>query len=208
MRTATGLPPPGVHERLRDLVALNSNDGNPFDDSHYVGDVLEAFCASACRAEEGPADVRLKLQEQLVQVLEAVVRALNIDRLTPSFHNELSCGAIRSLARLQEARRIAPQSELLSKLCMYGHYDGQRIAALRAIAGIVHHGLGTEWGIPELRFLLTLACDDPSPAMRRAALVETTTALAGTPKAQLDVLLRHPEMRAAPRRAPRPALPS
>lgn len=46
LRTAQGVAPPRVHDFLLEVLYLNDNTGNRFDDGYYIGTLIESIASS------------------------------------------------------------------------------------------------------------------------------------------------------------------
>lgn len=59
------------------------------------------------------------------QVLEEVARALNLEKLLPTYKFAVTVGCLRTIRKLQENRQLPSKSDLFKSYAQYGQYIGK-----------------------------------------------------------------------------------
>eukprot|EP00038_Savillea_parva_P002322 m.113352 g.113352 ORF g.113352 m.113352 type:complete len:2116 (+) comp10798_c0_seq3:312-6659(+) len=174
LRTAKGTSSGGAFSLINNLITMNDNTDNPFEDSNYMGTLLTSFARTVDigrkKIRKMEAQDKKTHRRRLTEVLDALARAIGMDKISPSYHFTVTQKALEAIASLVLSRTIPRQDDIFSEHALYGHCDPLRTVAVTQIAKML--AASAEGGANEterrrdIEFLLELAENDPSPHMR------------------------------------------
>ena len=125
-QTAEGTTPPKSLDLLHELLDENCNEGNEYDDSHYVAALLRALGstrpASAAAASRAAAQIR---------------RHVHLDRLRRSHARVLTRSALQALVTLELGGLAAPSWALYEEHAARGAGAAERLAASDCLLRLV-----------------------------------------------------------------------
>ena len=65
------------------------------------------------------------------QVLEEVARALNLEKLLPTYKFAVTVGCLRTIRKLQKCGQLPSKSDLFKSYALYGQFHGTCCSKLR-----------------------------------------------------------------------------
>ncbi len=129
LRNAQGACPPEVLRFLLDLFKYNDNSKNRLTDCWYRSALIEALgntaspiVAVVSHAGSGPTPETISKETH--QVLEEVARALNLEKLLPTYKFAVTVGCIRTIRKLQKCGQLPSKSDLFKSYAQYGQFFG------------------------------------------------------------------------------------
>lgn len=172
----TGEFGPQTHKKayqfVKDLIDMNDNSENLYDDSNYVGILLQAAANTVnVVAKFTTAEQLRELERRLVEVLDSISRLMNMDKITPSFQQTVTQSGILAIFDLMDKFVIPLQTQFFKEHSFYGHIDSVRDKALSSLAKLVAHG-----DKRDIDFLLEVAENDPVPGIRESVLAHLAIA--------------------------------
>lgn len=87
LRSEDGTSAEAVHDFIRNLILMNDNSDNPFEDSHYVGSLLFDFARSvdlSLSTTKLQGAAKADHRRRVLEVLDSLARAIGMDKLSPS----------------------------------------------------------------------------------------------------------------------------
>jgi len=183
LRTAGGIVPTTVYDFLVEVLHLNDNTNNRFDDGYYLGTLIEATAAcvdgipspapkrSSKSAASGPSpEETAACTRRTAEILHRITHHINRDKLVPSFQYAVTRSGLRALHKLQASKTVPFQREFFHNHALYGHDQQVRRTAIEIIAANSRSG-----SQQDLNFLLELAENDYCPNIRSYALEAIVT---------------------------------
>nr|CAG4646022.1 EOG090X00M6 [Macrothrix elegans] len=156
---------------LLDLFKYNDNSKNRLSDCWYRGALIEALGNTASPVvaivQSASALTPESVTKETQQVLEEVARALNLEKLLPTYKFAVTVGCLRTIRKLQKCGQIPSKSDLFKSYAQYGQFHDVRVAALEALVEVVRDDSRTE----DLEFVLDLIENDPEPRVRHELLL-------------------------------------
>ena len=184
-----GQTPTKSYQFVKDLDATTDNSENLYDDSNYIGDLLKAFATTVNIDTGGFSSVEQLQQHEtrLREVLDTIARVVNLDKLKPSFHQNITCSGLEAIFALMSEFIMPLQTTFFKEHSLYGHFEQVRDVALASIANLLVDG-----DMNDVAFLLEIAENDHAPATRARVLAHCAAASPYTElKATMDVAAIH-----------------
>nr|CAG4635921.1 EOG090X00M6 [Eubosmina coregoni] len=172
LRNALGVCPPEVLRFLLDLFKYNDNTKNRLSDCWYRAALIEALGNTsspvvAVVSQSGTTITPESVTKETHQVLDEVARALNLEKLLPSYKFAVTVGCLKTIRQLQKCGQLPSKTDLFKSYAMHGQFHDVRVTALDAIVQLVKAD-----GRPEdLNFLLDIIENDPEPRVRHQLLI-------------------------------------
>ncbi|KAF0292861.1 Transcription initiation factor TFIID subunit 2 [Amphibalanus amphitrite] len=196
LRNSHGICPPEVSKFLLDLFKYNDNSRNKYSDNYYRAALIEALGESVTPvvslvSQLGAASITPdSLSPETRQLLDEIVRALNLDKLLPCYKFVVTQACLRALRKLQRCGHLASRPQLFKGYAAYGQFIDVRLVALSCL---VDYGVSVSLTNPclsprhvrlvalsclvdyvqadgqeeDLLFLLSILEADPVPQVRR-----------------------------------------
>ena len=168
-----GQSPTKSYHFVKDLIEMNDNSENLYDDNNYIGDLLKAF-ATTVNIDTGDFSTLEQLQQhhtRLREVLDTIARVMNLDKLKPSFHQNITCSGLEAVLALMSEFVMPLQTTLFKEHSLYGHFEQVRDVALASITKLLVDG-----DMKDMAFLLEIAENDHAPATRARVLAHCAAA--------------------------------
>nr|CAH0103828.1 unnamed protein product [Daphnia galeata] len=178
LRNALGVCPQEVLRFLLDLFKYNDNTKNRLSDCWYRAALIEALGNTASPvvavvAQSAAALTPESVTKETHQVLEEVARALNLEKLLPTYKFAVTVGCLKTIRKLQKCGQLPSKSDLFKSYAQYGQFHDVRVAALEALVEVVK----ADSRMADWEFLLEIIEHDPEPRVRH----ELLTLLASNP---------------------------
>nr|CAG4640612.1 EOG090X00M6 [Eulimnadia texana] len=171
LRNAMGVCPPDVMKFLLDLFKYNDNSKNRFTDCWYRAALIEALGNTVSPVvavlAQGAAVTPESLTAETKQVLEEVARALNLEKLLPTFKMAVTVACLKTIRKLQQFGQLPSKADIFRTYAEYGQYIDVRLAALEAMVEIVRADGRKE----DFDFLLDIIENDPEISVRHELLL-------------------------------------
>ncbi|WVQ66072.1 uncharacterized protein L199_004250 [Kwoniella botswanensis] len=122
-----------VRQILLDLLMLNDNTGNDWSDSYYLASIItaigNAFTFGSAAQSSLDEDEREAEASLLKESVDALDRAMTMDRLVPSYHNVITKAGLQTHIKSILAGQITNDARLLLSYTREGNFEPIRMVA-------------------------------------------------------------------------------
>jgi hypothetical protein len=138
LRNVHNICPAEVHKFLLDLFKYNDNSRNKFSDNYYRAALIESMAATVTPAVTtvsvtGSVPSTDALTADTKDILEEVIRYLNLEKLLPSYRFTVTVSCLRAIRRLQRFGHLPSDSTVFKSYAIEGNFSDVRVAALEAL---------------------------------------------------------------------------
>ncbi|XP_059158232.1 transcription initiation factor TFIID subunit 2-like [Physella acuta] len=164
---------------LLDLFKYNDNSRNKWSDNYYRAALVEALSASITPAVTnvslitGQVVTSDTLSTETKQVLEEVVRCLNLEKLMPCYRYTVTVSCLYTIRTLQKLGHLPIDSDVFKDYAQPGIFRDVRVAAITCLVDFIRGDLTGD----HLRWVLDFILNEKDPYLRH----HTVTCLTQNP---------------------------
>lgn len=167
LRNSHGICPPEVLRFLLELFRYNDNSRNKYSDNYYRAALVEALGETVTPVvsmlhQTGVAITPQSLSPDTRNILDEIVRYLNLDKLLPCYKYVVTQACLLALRKLQRCGHLASRAQLFRGYAAYGQYEDVRLTALQCLVDHLH----ADGSQADLDHLLHVLESDPVPYVR------------------------------------------